>query len=420
MLLWGFGLMIFAVLVTGTTLTYKAWAALQHVVTRHSGVSTDALRKDAPPDLELASLKKEGDARVNILLLGVGDPQHAGAGLSDTMLVASIDTKLKTVAMIGIPRDLYVPIPGHGFDKINAAHVYGGPELSKTVVSQALDVPIHYYARLDFTGFKKIVTTMGGVKIDVANNLFDSEYPCDYDERLACGFSIKAGLQTMNGDTALKYVRCRKGNCGNDFGRSSRQQQVLVGLREKASGLSTLTNPALLGSLIDTVGNHARTDISVDEMQTLGQILHDVSSTNITTSVIDGETEKLVNSTSIGGASVVVPNLGVGKFGDIQAFAHKLFIDRYIQSEAARVLIRDGSKAQRGKVLESVLASYNYQVTLESIQTPLASSRLVDSSKATKPYTLKYLQNRLQMTPTEDTTQSGYDIVIELGSDYRP
>ncbi|MEI7818818.1 MAG: LCP family protein [bacterium] len=415
-----------AVLITigaiiGGVLAYKAWVAMHTVVSRHSGVATTALKKKTSIDPAVANLSREGESRVNILLLGVGDASHAGAGLSDTMLLASIDTKLKTVVMIGIPRDLYVPIPGYGYDKINAAHAYGGPELSKTVVGNVLDIPVHYYARMDFTGFKKIVNSMGGVTVDVPTNLYDSEYPCDYDERIACGFSIRSGTQTMNGDLALKYVRCRKGNCGNDFGRSSRQQQVLIGLRQKALGLSTLTNPAKLAQIIDTIGQHARIDMDTEEIQNLAGILQDVNPSDFTSKVIDQETEDLVYSTNIGGASVVIPKLGSGKFKGIQDFAHSLLVDRYIVGEKAKVIIHNqtGDKAA-AEQLRDELKVYKYEIG-EIVDDTIVSpkTKLIDTIDSSKPYTLKYLSNRLKVDSQTDSTRSSEaDIIIELGTDY--
>lgn len=411
---------LLAILITASVLAYKAWAALHHVVVRHVGPTTTALQNNAP-DPELASLKGEGELRVNILLLGVGDANHAGAGLSDTMMVASIDTKAKTVAMLGIPRDLYVPIPGYGYDKINAAHAYGGPELSKKVVGTVLDVPIHYYARLDFTGFKKIVDTMGGVTIDVPNDLYDSEYPCDRDPRYVCGFSVRAGVQTMNGATALRYVRCRKGNCGDDFGRSMRQEQVLVALRERALAASTLTNPMKLAAMIDTLGAHTQTDLQTEELQNLATILHDVKSDDIVTKVIDIDTTQLVHTANIGGASVVVPKLGSGKFADIQAFAHKLFADHYIVQEQARVIVRDASGRGSGETVRTLLESYNYavkQVQVVPAQSELAV-RLLDASNGAKPFTRKYLENRFLISAVPDSaTSADADIIVEIGGSY--
>jgi len=415
------GLIVLGVtLFAATFLAYKAWAALHHVVVEHVGPTTTALQNNAP-DPELATLKGEGESRVNILLLGVGDASHAGSGLSDTMMVASIDTKTKSVATIGIPRDLYVPIPGYGYDKINAAHAYGGPELAKQVVGSVLDVPIHYYARLDFTGFKKIVTTLGGVQVQVAENLYDNEYPCDKDERVACGFSLKAGNQLLNGDVALKYVRCRKGNCGNDYGRSARQGQILVALREKALTASTLTNPLKLAALMDVVGRHAQADLQTGEIQNLAAILQEVESSNIQTKVIDTDTTQLVYATNINGASVVVPNAGSGKFAEIQSFVHKLFADRYILSERARVKIIDASGKKQGEVLKKVLESYNYQVGgVETTTTQVdAVVTLVDATEGKKPFTLRYLENRLKTTAQKNSaTQSDADIIIEIGGSY--
>lgn len=426
-IVWGvivFVLML--ILGTGTVLAYKSWQALHHVIVQHSGTTTNELKND-PPDPELADLKREGERRVNILLLGIGDSSHAGSLLTDTMLVASIEPKEKTVTMISLPRDLYVPIPNHGNDKINSAHVYGelqkkgeGPNTSKKVVESTLDIPIHYYMRVDFSGFKKAIDTLGGVTLNVESALYDSEYPCDKDERRACGFTMKAGSQVVRGDMALKYVRCRKGNCGNDFGRAARQQQVLMAMREKALSASTLSNPAKIAGLIDTVGSHVTTDMSLDELQNLATIMKEVPKDKTVTKVIDGETEGLVYSTMIQGASVVVPKLGVGNFSGIRDFTHNLLTDRYITREAAKVVIHNASgKPELTASVKERLALYHYQVVSVDSAATQPTTKLKNYAKEDKRFTRTYLGQRFHTSAVSEDRPSNTEADLELwiGSD---
>lgn len=425
---WGVvGLVVAVFMLTGGVLAYKSWRTVNHVIAEHSGTTTNALQEEAP-DPELADLKGEGERRVNILLLGVGDSNHAGSLLSDTMLVASVEPQEKTVTMISLPRDLYVPIPGHGGDKINSAHVYGelkstgeGPNLAKKVVEQTLDIPIHYYMRVDFSGFKKAIETLGGVTVNVPTALFDSEYPCDKDERRACGFSIKAGSQVVRGDVALKYVRCRKGNCGNDFGRAARQQEVLLAMRQKALSLTTLSNPAKVAGLIDTIGNHAKTDISLTELQSLATIMKDIKQDQTVTKVID-QAEGLVNSTLIAGASVVVPKLGVDNFSGIQDFVRQLLTDRYINREKAQIIIHNGTgRADNINYIKQRLALYQYQVTTID-EVPVQTQTVLKSyAQDEKRFTRTYLGQRFHVVPAKLERPPGNpaDIEIWVGNDFQ-
>src|SRR6185369_16536807 len=146
--------------------------------------------------LDVTKLKGEGDGRVNILVLGIGGAGHEAPNLSDTMMVISFDPKTKDAAMLSIPRDLYVKIPatshtGVQYGKINAANVYGGPELAARVVSNVIGVPIHYYVLIDFSGFRQAIDAVGGVDINVPTAIYDPDYPCDNERGGYCAFSIK-------------------------------------------------------------------------------------------------------------------------------------------------------------------------------------------------------------------------------------
>ena len=421
-------LSLFAVvLIIGGFFVAKAMFSLNRVIQRNTGESAIGLKQ---ANLKVDQLKGEGDGRINLLLLGVGDPDHAGANLSDTIMVMSLDPRNNEVAMLGLPRDLYVKIPGFGYDKINAAHSYGdmekkdgGPELAKKVVSEVLDIPIHYYAKVNFSGFKRAIDSVNGVTVDVQTALYDSDYPCDYNEGLSCGFRIQAGEQKMNGATALKYVRCRKGNCGNDFGRAQRQQEVLTALRDKALQLNTLTNPAAISSLIDTIGDNVRTDLALWEIKRLAEIAKNVDEKKVVNKVLDDSgPAPLVRTQSINGASVVVPTAGIGEYEDIQALAHSIFADSYIREEAAKVAIENASTT-RGLAdkLAALLKSYNYTV-IEAVtaKTSQSQTKIIDYTRGKKPYTVKYLENRFGVSSqaADPGEGKGADVKVIVGTDY--
>ncbi len=399
--------------------------------------NTNAAPVKLEQKLNTTAITSEGGSRVNILLLGVGDAGHAGADLSDTMQVLSIDTRTRDVAILGLPRDLYVKIDGVGFDKINSAHAHGeqhkpgsGPQLAKSTVSQVLGIPIDYFVRTDFSGLKKAIDTLGGVSIAVPETLRDNSYPCANNEGRSCGLLIPAGQTTMNGDLALKYTRCRKGNCGNDFGRARRQQAVLLAMRSKALSLSTLVNPAKLSDLIDVVGDDVRTDIGLEEMKKIYQITHDIDPTTVQTQVLDNNDNKLVETANLDGLSVVIPTIGQGEYANIQAFVRQLFFDGEIHRENAPLEIKNASgNPATGLKVCNLLKSYGYNVMGCSDITTQAHSELLDHSKGRKTYTLQYLQKRFSLkartiqgaTPATDpaTGQATATISLVIGSDYK-
>jgi hypothetical protein len=281
-------------------------------------------------------------------------------------------------------------------------------------------VPIHNYIRVDFSAFKQGVTALGGVTVNVPTSLSDSEYPCDKDEKRACGFSIPAGTQVLKGDIALKYVRCRKGNCGNDFGRAMRQQQVLIAMREKATALSTLANPAKISALIDAIGDNAKTDLSLSDIQSLATLVKDIPSESVHNSVLDNQADGLVMTSNIGGASVVIPKAGVGNFTDIRALAHSLFSDRHIIDESARVVLHNATGKPALKApLVKLLESYHYKVIM-SDDVPVANSLLVDHAGDKARYTRAYLAKRFAVTAQSGTKGSvESDLELTVGQDYK-
>lgn len=402
--------------------------ATRKVITRNTGAGAPALLGAIDP----TKLKGEGDGRVNILLLGIGGPGHEAPNLSDTIMVMSIDPRSKDVAMLGLPRDLYVPVPGFGSTKINAAHAYGessrysggGPALAKATVSKILDLPIHYYARIDFNGFKRAVDAVGGVDITVEKALYDSEYPDERNPKRSKTFSLAAGRQRLDGATALKYVRCRKGTCGGDFGRAARQQQVLLALREKAISLKTLSNPSKLAQLISIVGDSAKTDLQLHEIRKLAEIAKGVDPKKVQTKVLDTSPGGLLIFGNIPGAgSIEVPRAGVGNFSEIQAFVHSYFADSYIKEERAKVEIQNGSgRPGIAASVTTLLKAYSYNVVATvTAKTVKPNTIIYDYSKGKKPYTVRYLEQRfrVQAQRLPRATGNEADVVLIIGADYK-
>ena len=205
------------------------------------------------------------DERVNFLLLGLDQrPGERGPFRADTMMVVSLDRKNRIASMVSIPRDLWVPIPGHGENRINTAYFFGGPQLAKQTVQYNLGIPIHYYAVVNFQGFVQIVDALGGITIEVETPIYDTKYPNEnYGYQTVY---IPAGQQHMDGEIALKYARSRHG--GWDFGRIQRQQEVLLAIRERALELSYRLVPKL-PSLWDALGDAIDTDFELKEAMVL-------------------------------------------------------------------------------------------------------------------------------------------------------
>jgi LCP family protein required for cell wall assembly len=260
------------------------------------------------------------NGRTNVLVLGVGDPGHAGQDLSDTNMVISFDAKTKQVAEISVPRDLRVNIPGYGYSKINAANAVGGSDLARQVVSTTLSIPINYVITTNFTGLQDMVNAVGGIDVNVKTELIDPEYPCASNQWLACGLDIKPGLQHMDGATVLEYVRCRKGTCGNDFGRAARQQEVINLVRQKAISYSILLHPSRFKTLSTAVRTNLTTDLSGTDMVQLALLFQQQKGQPIQLVLSTAPDSYLVDAY---GSSDLVP--ADGTFAAIQAKVQGIF-----------------------------------------------------------------------------------------------
>jgi LCP family protein required for cell wall assembly len=227
--------------------------------------------------------------RVNFLLLGIDQrPTDEGPWRSDTMIIVTVDPKSMTAGMLSIPRDLYVEIPGYGDRRINMSHFLGdaydypggGPALAIRTVEHNFGIPIHYYVRINFQGFREVVNYLGGIKIDVEEEIWDYRYPDGQYGYMTV--HIPAGEQVMNGRTALQYARTR--HAGSDFDRLRRQQQVLIAIRNKALRLDLIPK---LPMLARTMGHTVTTNLQLNEVITLAQIAAQIGAEDIRFAAID-------------------------------------------------------------------------------------------------------------------------------------
>lgn len=240
---------------------------------------------------------EEGTGR-NILLLGSDKRSEEAAAAegvtgqrSDVMMLVHIADDGESVYITSFPRDLYVDIPGHGKDRINAALAFGGPSLAVTTVEDYTGVPVDHVALIDFEGIEGLVDTLGGIDVQV---------PMDFE---ADGVEYTAGTQSMDGHEALVFVRQRKQFADGDFQRNRNQQAVLKGIADKLISADTLTDPRKLADTIDTVSPFLTTDegLTAGEMSKLGLSLRSIRGDDLYfLSVPHGGP-----TTTSGGASVV-------------------------------------------------------------------------------------------------------------------
>lgn len=211
----------------------------------------------------------EKTGKINICIVGKDNTEDSHR--ADTILFTTLDLDNKIVQVLSIPRDTRVQIPGRGWDKINHAYPYGGIELLNRTLINYLGMPIHYYIELDYSSFPKIVDLLGGVDIYVEKRL---KY---VDKAGGLYIDIPQGLQHMDGETALKFVRFRHDALG-DIGRIKRQQQFMKALLQKIANQAVSTKmPTLLKEILQAV----QTDLPAEEALKLAMYFRDIPPQNI-------------------------------------------------------------------------------------------------------------------------------------------
>jgi polyisoprenyl-teichoic acid--peptidoglycan teichoic acid transferase len=265
-----------------------------------------------PPTPTLNIRAWDGKQRFTVLVLGLDKrPGEIGTGFrTDTMILLSIDPATKTIGMLSIPRDLYVPIPGESdMQKINSAYVLGelrqpgnGPKVVAQTIQYNFGIPVNRYVVVSFDAVIGLVDAVGGIDLNVPQAIDDPEYP-----DMNFGFDplyIPTGMVHMDGQLALKYARTR--HTGTDYDRANRQQQVIMAIRQKALKGDVL--PQLVGqapALWDKLSKGVITDFTFDQALSLGWYLKDIPVGSIKRATIE---DKYIQATQYNGETVLTPN----------------------------------------------------------------------------------------------------------------
>ena len=256
-------------------------------------------------------LEGEKNDRINFLLMGMGGKNHEGGYLADTIMIASLKPSTREVGLVSIPRDLTVPVEGRGRIKVNSINAYAefekegsGGKATSQALSDILDIPIHYYGRVDFQGFINIINELGGIRVYVEQTLDDYRYPVmgkeeadNYEERYE-HLHIEEGWQEMDGELALKYARSRhaQGAQGSDFARARRQQKVLEAAKRKFESTSLVMKPALIARVMNELKDHVSTDLEIWEIIRLWDLGKNIDKNEIHQEVLDDGPDGLLQS----------------------------------------------------------------------------------------------------------------------------
>ncbi len=280
------------------------------------------------PVSENAATPTPESDRINILLLGLrGEDNPNGGLLTDSIMVASIKKSTGQLALISLPRDLYIEIPGQNGlkEKINFAHalgyekkgVAGGMYLSKIAVSRVTGLYISQVITINHEAFREIVDILGGIDI-----YLDKPFQEKTQFAKEILIDLPVGQNHLDGTTALYFVRSRFST--SDFDRARRQQAVLLAIKDKALSLGFLGNPVKIFQVLESLGRNIKTDASFSDLGSLLGWAQDIQDPKVIHKVFDTTPEGLLySSTSASGAYILLP---IGDdFSKIQAACRQIF-----------------------------------------------------------------------------------------------
>lgn len=390
-------------------------------------------------------LQKDQYGHTNFLVLGTGDKNHEGADLTDTIMLVSVDDENKLVSMLSIPRDLYVEDEEVGNSKINETYYHGkkyydderaGLEFMKMKMEELTGIEIQYWIKLNFQGFKDLIDALGGIDIFVENAIYDPYYP-KAETFLYETFSIEAGQQHLDGETALKYARSRKTT--SDFDRADRQQKIIYAIKEKALQTDTILSKSKVTNLLNVLKENIDTNIKVSEILTLGAIAQDYTQESITQRLLHDDPTQCGGFVyppplaNYGGMFVLIP---AGGYDTIRKYSELIFGYQQIAKENIRIYVLNGTK-EYGVAGETkqVLQRYCFDVTgfgngpvKDALTTTYYYPKKYDEKgkelETYRPVALDFLQKYIpgvestEIAPEYQEYLLDADLIIELGQDY--
>jgi LCP family protein required for cell wall assembly len=402
--------------------------------------------EEVPPLLELpttqlqdpsgpAPITWDGSSRVTVLVMGLDyrDWEDEGPSRTDTMLLFTMDPSTHTAGVLSIPRDLWVNIPGFDYGKINTAYFLGeaydtaggGPGLAIDTVENLLDIEINYYAQVDFSAFEGFINEIGGVEVEVPYDM--TVDPLGPHNTIA----LSQGMQTLDGPAALAYARNRD-TIGGDFDRAGRQQQIVLGIRDRVLSLDML--PTLVTrapQLYNSIASGVTSNLTLGEVISLAFEAAKVPEENITQRTIGPDQVSFTYSPE--GMDILLPDLDavlqlrddifynttpitpaatgtVGNLADL------------VQSEAASISVLNATTTPG---LASATTEYlrteglNVTITDNADQAAAVTTLIYYTGK---PYTVQYLIELLAIDSTNTYSRydpySPVDISIIIGADW--
>lgn len=394
------------------------------------------------------TLKTDEYGRSNILVFGTSEDSEAhadaGANLTDSIMIISVDQKAKNAVMISVPRDLWVKYGEacmSGYEgKINVVYECGAEDGGETegaeklmgVVGESFGVDIQYYAHVNYTVVRDSVNAVGGVTVEIDSD--DPRGVLDRNFDWACNFRCHYvkwpnGPAKLNGDQALALARARNaaggyGLGGGNFDREQYQQKIILALKDKAASAGTLANPVAVSGILDALGDNVRTNFSAGEVKTLITIAGEMPSSSIKRVSLVETGRAVLTTGNVSGQSVVRPVSGIYDFAEVQRFVRSKLTISATNGEEPSIEVLNGSDfgGLAGKKAAELTAAGFNDVTTGDTPSDSTYGDYVwyDLSGGKKPQALTKLKSILGSNPAGTVLPSGVqseaDFVIIVGN----
>ena len=304
-------LFLVGLFISGLSGAFAYFLPVALVAYAQTGQAARAPAEPAPSPSAGSGLATTGSA-FTVLLMGSDDDSkfQSDAVLTQSMILVRIDPATRHVTMLSIPRDLWVPLSSGGTAKIDAAYSYGGATTAVATVERNFDIRVDDWVWVGLRGLVKLIDYMGGVDVTTTNPVLDDFYPADLENSDPYAYKrvlVLPGPQHLDGLHAMEYVRSRHGDIQEDFGRSQRQQQVLLALKTKARAV----NPSDLPGVVASFNGEFKTSMNLADFARIRSLLSLASEINDPSQIQQVVLVPPYTSTGvIGGADVVLPNWG--------------------------------------------------------------------------------------------------------------
>ncbi len=363
-------IILILILIGGGVFAYKTGSILNKI----SDSDTSSIKSLLNLVRSGNEIKMDENGRINLALFGMRGENIPGGGLlADTIIIISLKPDESKAAIISVPRDLYVTMPGTSQKmKINAVHYNGeqkgdgqGLKAMEEILSEVTGLDIQYSASLNFVGYKQLIDAVDGIDVYLESPFYETSqfhemkvcngdiggsftvetgefehkknengkivasYPLCYNTQEECGgeFTLPAGNNHLDGETALCYARARENT--SDFDRSKRQQLMLMALKDKLISMGTLSDFGKINGILNAVGDNVRTDLGSSEMKKFFEKYSSMKEAELYRRVLENSVEGYLmvpQDAPEGAGYILIPRAGWDNYSEIHQMSEEIFV----------------------------------------------------------------------------------------------